>query len=340
MASPRLSCSTWNLVPWPGVEPGRPALEVQSLSHWTTRKVPLISFFPHIYTSLFPKWKLLSLLLNKETYIFEHLPFVQHCTTCFILNSHNTPKRLAPQPVEEDTETQRDEVTCQKPHSWSWASQLQSPHMPLPISTKPSLINLLHTSGLSWLLPCWWEQMEQMNRIYSASLSLAKAAPRDRAWEQVPLPPVDRRVDSFQQGVWWGGASILWLPCTKMFRPWVSQGTLGWRASGSGSSSHCLWDGIGSLWMTGFRFRWEWKWDPWVDPCVPPPGSIWSTQKALVIDVELNSSVISTYQGQQHAFHPSPSNRTPCYSYHKTWGRGRATLEEPIHPSMQHRGPP
>ena len=27
----------WDLVPWPGMEPGPPALAAQSLSHWTTR---------------------------------------------------------------------------------------------------------------------------------------------------------------------------------------------------------------------------------------------------------------------------------------------------------------
>ena len=31
-----LSCSMWNLVPWPGIEPGPPPLGVWSLSHWTT----------------------------------------------------------------------------------------------------------------------------------------------------------------------------------------------------------------------------------------------------------------------------------------------------------------
>ena len=35
-----LSCGMWDLVPWPGIEPGPPALEVQSLSHWATREVP------------------------------------------------------------------------------------------------------------------------------------------------------------------------------------------------------------------------------------------------------------------------------------------------------------
>ena len=38
-----LSCYMWNLDPWPGVEPGPPALEVWQLGHWTTRDVPIVS---------------------------------------------------------------------------------------------------------------------------------------------------------------------------------------------------------------------------------------------------------------------------------------------------------
>ena len=41
LAAPGLSCSTWDLVSWPGIEPRPSALGVQSLSHWTTREVPL-----------------------------------------------------------------------------------------------------------------------------------------------------------------------------------------------------------------------------------------------------------------------------------------------------------
>ena len=35
-----LNCSKWSLVPCLGIEPGPPALLVQSLSHWTAREVP------------------------------------------------------------------------------------------------------------------------------------------------------------------------------------------------------------------------------------------------------------------------------------------------------------
>ena len=35
-----LACGMWDLVPQPDIEPGRPPLGVQSLSHWTTREFP------------------------------------------------------------------------------------------------------------------------------------------------------------------------------------------------------------------------------------------------------------------------------------------------------------
>ena len=40
LAALGLSCGMWDLVPWWGIEPRPPALEAQSLSHWTTREVP------------------------------------------------------------------------------------------------------------------------------------------------------------------------------------------------------------------------------------------------------------------------------------------------------------
>ena len=33
----------WDLVPWPGIKPGPPALGMRSLSYWTTREVPQVS---------------------------------------------------------------------------------------------------------------------------------------------------------------------------------------------------------------------------------------------------------------------------------------------------------
>ena len=37
-------CSMWDLVPWSRIEPRPPALEAQSLSHWTTGEVPFFNF--------------------------------------------------------------------------------------------------------------------------------------------------------------------------------------------------------------------------------------------------------------------------------------------------------
>ena len=50
-----LSCSMWDLVPWPGMEPGSPALKSWSLNHWTTREVlsPLEKD-THAFISSFP----------------------------------------------------------------------------------------------------------------------------------------------------------------------------------------------------------------------------------------------------------------------------------------------
>ena len=39
LAAPGLSCGMWDLVPWPGIKPGSPALGAWSLNHWTTREV-------------------------------------------------------------------------------------------------------------------------------------------------------------------------------------------------------------------------------------------------------------------------------------------------------------
>ena len=35
------SCGMWDLVPWPGIKPGSPAL-MQRLSHWTIKEVPVM----------------------------------------------------------------------------------------------------------------------------------------------------------------------------------------------------------------------------------------------------------------------------------------------------------
>ena len=40
-----VAACVWDIVPRPGIEPGPPALGVRSLTHWTTREVPVILIF-------------------------------------------------------------------------------------------------------------------------------------------------------------------------------------------------------------------------------------------------------------------------------------------------------
>ena len=46
LTAPGLSCGMWDLVPRPGIKPGPPALEEQSLSHRTPREVPHLIINP------------------------------------------------------------------------------------------------------------------------------------------------------------------------------------------------------------------------------------------------------------------------------------------------------
>ena len=45
------------LVPWPGIEPGPPAVEVWSPNHWTTREFPIFQLFNNIHFFLYNKKK-------------------------------------------------------------------------------------------------------------------------------------------------------------------------------------------------------------------------------------------------------------------------------------------
>ena len=58
-----LSCSMWDLFPCPGIKPGPPALGVWSLSHWTTREVPLSILFDAMVNGIVSVISLSDLLL-------------------------------------------------------------------------------------------------------------------------------------------------------------------------------------------------------------------------------------------------------------------------------------
>ena len=55
----------WDLSPRPGIEPTSPALEVQSLNHWTTREVPVFLFYLHIMYYLLTKDIVPIIILNR-----------------------------------------------------------------------------------------------------------------------------------------------------------------------------------------------------------------------------------------------------------------------------------
>ena len=54
-----LSCSLWDLVPWPGIKPRLPVLGVQNLSPWTTREVLVPTSFHHSHVITF--WNIFKL---------------------------------------------------------------------------------------------------------------------------------------------------------------------------------------------------------------------------------------------------------------------------------------
>ena len=58
-----VAACVWDLVPWPGVEPGPPALGAQSVTHWTTREVPQYNILNRAFESVVPKQLLRKWLL-------------------------------------------------------------------------------------------------------------------------------------------------------------------------------------------------------------------------------------------------------------------------------------
>ena len=67
-----LSCSMWALAPWPGIKPRPPALGARSVSHWTTREVPVPLF-------LKPKIQLIYIINFKISVEFAFIPIYVLC---------------------------------------------------------------------------------------------------------------------------------------------------------------------------------------------------------------------------------------------------------------------
>ena len=63
------SCSMWDPVLWPGMEPRSPALEAQSLSHWTTGELPHLYTFKRV--NFLNMWIISKAIITKIIYIWK-----------------------------------------------------------------------------------------------------------------------------------------------------------------------------------------------------------------------------------------------------------------------------
>ena len=84
-------CGTWDLAPWPGVEPGSPALGAQSLSRWATRDDPVLlsfsvcaDFLPQSPVSV--TWKLMNMNHSSSEC---HLPWIVFDGELFYASTDN-----------------------------------------------------------------------------------------------------------------------------------------------------------------------------------------------------------------------------------------------------------
>ena len=71
-----LSCGIWDLVPWPGIKPGPPALGEHFLSHWTTWEV-----FFFFYISHSDRCEVILICISLMNSNIEHL-FMYLLATC------------------------------------------------------------------------------------------------------------------------------------------------------------------------------------------------------------------------------------------------------------------
>ena len=167
LAALGLSCSMWALVPWPGFEPWLPALGAQSLSHWTTRKVPEFFFLsrkisnkhrrivnPHKLFCFFLIWL-------HQVSVAARVVFIASCRT-FLIAVHILLTQLGfPCGLEGKASPARQETWVQSP---GWEDPLEK-----EMAT--------HFSTLAWKMP-WTEEAGRL-----LSMGLQRVA-RNRATSQ------------------------------------------------------------------------------------------------------------------------------------------------------------
>ena len=67
--------SMWDIVPWSGLEPRSPPLRVWSLSHWTTKEVPIVTDINHNMIHLYGINSALTWVVFYAATVNVHWPF-------------------------------------------------------------------------------------------------------------------------------------------------------------------------------------------------------------------------------------------------------------------------
>ena len=130
-----LSCGMWDLVPWPGIEPGPPALGARSLRHWTAREV---------WSSRF--WHSVSGLGQGFSQCFEGLGVCCCAQLCPTLPSHGL-KPMAPLSMEFSRQEHWDGLPFPPP------GDLPNPGIEPGSLVTPALAGGFFTTSATWEAP-------------------------------------------------------------------------------------------------------------------------------------------------------------------------------------------
>ena len=92
-----LGWGMWDLVPWPGIKPGPPALGACSLGHWTTREVPFANFLICLFCcSYWAVWVLYICTLTPYQTWFGNMFYhsVSESVSCSVVSNSLWPQGL------------------------------------------------------------------------------------------------------------------------------------------------------------------------------------------------------------------------------------------------------
>ena len=83
----------WDLVPWPGIEPGPPELGARSLIHCATREVPLFSSYNSLFKKILVFWCRF-MFTSKLRGRYRDFPYTPCLHTCIASPIINTPDQM------------------------------------------------------------------------------------------------------------------------------------------------------------------------------------------------------------------------------------------------------